>query len=1415
MCGGGKQGTSSQGQSGSVSGAPQAEAMAAESWARAEGASTLPFQNYGGEFVAPINQQQTTGIQGINNTAGTYAPYGNAATSTLGQGLSAGQRLTGAGVGLTAANAQLDPNNINRWMSPYIGDVVQATENQQQQQNQIQQSQLQGNAIQAGAFGGDRGGVAAANLAYQQNLANQPVIANLYNQGFSQALGEANTQQQMGLGAGAQLGQLGNQFFNQGLSGAQGYAGLGTQAQTNQLGVANAQVGAGTLQQQTQQAQDQALYNQFLQRQAFPFQTSQFLTNAASQLAPIYGTQSQSYGTSSQPTSFFRRGGAVDLEMGDDGVYRPHKAGGGGLSDDALASLIAAHGQMYAPHAGAGSEQGPYGAGLSAGHGTSMPTMQLPSMGGQRQGNTGVGHSMDSLNRMADFGKNVAGAYSLGKEGLVGARATKDKNGNITPATGGLFGHGGVWGASAPSVPGAAGTTQGQTVAGAPAPDVIPNPFNDPTLPDGTPISDEVYARGGRAGFAGGGGLSDATLQSIFADVIGHHRQPAAKKPDSPWLPNVNRGRMALGLHPKAEPVVVAATPPPLPAYEQPGGRDLLPEFSTYQSRPTPAAAAPVPAPVAYRPHPVLSAPNDAAYVPPPSTGISAAPAPHAGGFWDKIQEALKARDVSLPDRMAQGQELEAAASGGRVGLAYGGIPYAGGISEAYLPSDLGDPISIGNPAEEAMMRGQQGSAPGGQMSSGLGAGLKGLGQIASIASMFMKDGGRIGKEGGGGLSDAVPAVPADDTFDKMLTVESGNRHFDGKGNVITSPKGARGIAQVMPETGPEAARLAGIPWNPELFNRGRTGDPAKDKEAEDYSRTLGSAYHGEQKKQFGDPLIAAAAYNAGPEAVRGAIEKAKKNGGNYLDFLPKETQAYVQKVGGGGQASGNADAVLASQASSMPVNATADKPNWWNRESGGLSGTERGVISLLTGLGGMASSPSRFFGGALLSGLGAGANTYGQLGLKGKQLDIEQQGMGIKQTQNNLQLYNQLRVLAAAAQRNGQGVPQWISDQLTSLASQLYGNPSAAKLDTPGLTPTSGGGLSGGTPYTPTQSAAPPTPPVTITPVGPIAQPPAQGDAAPASGGVPQVNLQDPSFTSKLPNEMNPAWLMERSRELGGLGDAAGADKMRNESQALAERYIKEGRAITPDGKVIPVPGWAETEAWKQRVPENQKWMDDQAMGAFGRAQARQQLDEIRKIMETYETGSFNDVKAEAQALGRALGIPIDNRATMNAEAYQTFMKNALQNVFANVKDMGGKPLVSEIQGFTKSTANPDLQPGANRKVLAELYGKLDHQDKMYGDIVNTLDKAPGANKATLMQNWLANKENNIGKFQEERLKDIAVRGYHPPVSEVKPGESIIVEPGQEKTYNLPDNYLKDHGPIKLRRTQRPDGTLGWSPVR
>lgn len=247
---------------------PQADALYRQILERAQGAAETPYQSYNGELVAPVNAQQNLGIGNINSYAGFAQPYIERAAGYANQ-----------------AAGPISASQIQNYMSPYTQSVVDATQAQFNNQNQQQQQQLTGNAISQGALGGNRVGVAQANLAGQQATAQNPVIAGLYSQGYQQALGAAQQDAQRQQAAAYSLGNLGVAGQNAGLTGAQ------------------SQVGAGTLQQQTQQGLDTANYGQFMQEQGYPYQQLSWLAGLGTGVGSQLGGTSSSSGSSTAPAS--------------------------------------------------------------------------------------------------------------------------------------------------------------------------------------------------------------------------------------------------------------------------------------------------------------------------------------------------------------------------------------------------------------------------------------------------------------------------------------------------------------------------------------------------------------------------------------------------------------------------------------------------------------------------------------------------------------------------------------------------------------------------------------------------------------------------------------------------------------------------------------------------------------------------------------------------------------------------------------------------------------------------------------------------------------------------------------------------------------------------------------------------------
>lgn len=211
----------------------------------AETAAATPFQKYGtqaSDFVAQMNEQQGRGIAGINAAADNGPIY----------------------------------NNIEKYLNPFTKNVADTTRAQMSQAQDQAQSGALGTAISSGAFGGDRAGVAAANLANQNQLAMGSTMANIYNQGYTQAVDTS------------------------------------MQDANRMLGISGQQIAAGTMQQQTEQAGKEALINQFMQEKGYPFQVAQFLAN----IALGTGVASGNTTTTTQPVGIFgnlyKDGGKVE-----------------------------------------------------------------------------------------------------------------------------------------------------------------------------------------------------------------------------------------------------------------------------------------------------------------------------------------------------------------------------------------------------------------------------------------------------------------------------------------------------------------------------------------------------------------------------------------------------------------------------------------------------------------------------------------------------------------------------------------------------------------------------------------------------------------------------------------------------------------------------------------------------------------------------------------------------------------------------------------------------------------------------------------------------------------------------------------------------------------------------------------------
>jgi len=1133
MSGGGKSSTSTS----SVSIPPEVLARYNAVNARAESVAQQPFTPYGGQFVAPLTQTQQAGISNVSQAAGAAQPYYQAAGTALlggaaqaqpyyqaatqdiygGQAAAAplqtaaAQNIAGAqaaaqpyqgmatGFGLAGAR-QIAPGglNVGAYMSPYTEAVAQPTYQALRQQQEQERQRMLGEQIRGGAFGGDRGRIAQANLAQQQNLATAQALGNIYQQGYGQALGAAQQQQgvalqaeqanrqaqqqaanqflgigQQAFGQGAQAAQqqaaLGQQLFGQGAQAAQtqqalgqglygigagvsqGLAGLGTGAQQAALQGGQAQLAAGTVEQQTQQAQNQALYNQFLQQQGYPFQVAQFLANIAMGTGALSGSTT----TTTQPSSFFsderlkhdiepigktfdgqdivrfkykgepgtriglvaqdvekRHPEAVGLAGGyktvdydaatDEAAARAPKAYGGGLSpwdgssmggsvfredagqgfaaggapggDDVLAqinALVNAHQGMF-PYGKAGmygtgmGKAGPYGSTLmqpgSQRLMTAPPVRQEPQYDARQ--------AMRDVKDISEMPKTISQGYSGLKAGLVGSpeqtRTVTSPSGQTTTE---------VTQQASSGALGRAGEINLRESAPARAYREVESWFDSSSAPSGN-------ARGGaiRPGLAVGGlPYSQATDEYVPEDI---------SKPFTPGkldAPKTGGGQQSSDGKQLLDFAKIAMS-----AYG--GGRATGGAIRR-----------------GYEDGGLASIGDDTSF-----GGDS-----YEGGLSPQKFEALDSRPSSILDQQSEGGEKKTAQS---AQINPGVLsPNAGGH---YDPSKDDAQAAAQMAAMAAMFafsdrRMKENIEPIGKLFDGQkvyrynlkGDDKKQIGLMAQEVEKKYPDAvglaPRKGYQQGGGpnIPEAYQSIVDEVARERGVpphVLGAVLRHESGFNPEARGQAGEIGLGQILPST----ARRPGFGLNPATEEELR--DPRRNV---DFSASYIAARN--PNVDWSNPVAAARAlatnYNAG-----GDPNYAEK----VIRYFPGVTEEQIAEVRARAPQGAAAPADELSQLAAPPrqqrglVKMERPPPDFLQRN-------QQYFVPILAGLAGMASSPSRYLGSAILQGLGTAAETYGgmqarfeeqqrareQTGIQAQQAATAERRVDVEESLRNLQL--------------------------------------------------------------------------------------------------------------------------------------------------------------------------------------------------------------------------------------------------------------------------------------------------------------------------------------------------------------------------------------------------------------------------
>lgn len=268
--------------------------------------SQNPYQQYTQPRIAGFSPMQQQAMQG----AAEMQPSQQVAQ---GSGLAYGAGLGGLGMAM-GATPQNFQSQVGGYMNPYLQYALAPQLAEANRQYDISGTRQQSAATQAGAFGGSREAIMAAENERNRNMGLQNIIGQGYNQAYGRAQDQYNQAQQQalqGLGVGLQgastLGQLGQTQYGQ------------------QMGINQLQAQYGGQQQALAQQGLTQSYQDFLNQQNYPYKQLGFMSDMIRGL-PL-GQQSTSQMYQAPPTALQTAG---SLALTGYGINQLAKGAGGG-----------------------------------------------------------------------------------------------------------------------------------------------------------------------------------------------------------------------------------------------------------------------------------------------------------------------------------------------------------------------------------------------------------------------------------------------------------------------------------------------------------------------------------------------------------------------------------------------------------------------------------------------------------------------------------------------------------------------------------------------------------------------------------------------------------------------------------------------------------------------------------------------------------------------------------------------------------------------------------------------------------------------------------------------------------------------------------------------------------------------------
>jgi cell division septation protein DedD len=312
-------------------------------------------------------------------------------------------------------------------------------------------------------------------------------------------------------------------------------------------------------------------------------------------------------------------------------------------------------------------------------------------------------------------------------------------------------------------------------------------------------------------------------------------------------------------------------------------------------------------------------------------------------------------------------------------------------------------------------------------------------------------------------------------------------------------------------------------------------------------------------------------------------------------------------------------------------------------------------------------------------------------------------------------------------------------------------------------------------------KTAAPPTTtPATgdkaTTPAAPAA--PTEPAKPEASGSIfnnPQVKQIDNemrrvrSLYSQVQTEADAKAIRQRMADLNSQRQQT--LNMLKDERDRADRLAKEAnkpKPLTPEEvlakkqKIIDY-----TEKSKERLrghAELEKQFTEDTKASRGARSALSSLNEMIDVYKNWQPGAYAPLEAKLDKYWPQWARDMEPESIKGAQSsYEKAGKEAMMNMFDQLKQIGGQIRVAEMDNLKRTLATSDMTPDSVRKILAQAKAFSESAQKYERDRVNWIEKNPDYTRNEFdkwNQEWLDSPENNIERLKKEKLKEVHVKG-------------------------------------------------------